>query len=105
MDVKLGKPDTGFSDNRSLPAIQDRRGSFTPTRSKFAHTFHDTNSRDTNDAIRLIQLQNVWTFNDLHNANAAPEHILRIRAEVKHLGIAGGNFLLINNIDENVDVY
>ena len=37
--------------------------------------------------------------------DAAPEYIHRVKSEIKHLGVTGENLILVNNPDENVDVY
>jgi hypothetical protein len=47
----------------------------------------------------------VWKFEDLHKMDAAPEYIHRVKSEIKHLGVTGENLILVNNPDENVDVY
>ena len=47
----------------------------------------------------------MWHFTDLHKPDAAPEFIHRLKSEVKHLGVTGENMIILNNVDENVDVF
>ena len=48
----------------------------------------------------------MWRFEDLHNAEAPPAFIHRLKnTEVKHVGSVGEHLLLVNNSEDNVDVY
>lgn len=66
---------------------------------------HESMVKSTHDVIRQLQLQSVWTFDDLHYSDASPEFIHRIQHEVKHMGVCGSQFVLTNSSDENVNVY
>lgn len=51
-------------------------------------------------------LQNVWTFDDIHNSEMAPSYIHRIRnVELRHFATVGDSFLLVGNPEENISVF
>ena len=60
---------------------------------------------DIHDAVRNRVLHDVWEFNDVHDSGMAPEFVHRLRANVKHMNAVGEGIIIINNSDENVDVY
>ena len=63
-------------------------------------------TQDASDIIRENYLAHVWKFSDLHKPEAAPQFIHRIKDnEIKHMGSVGEHLLIVNNQDNNVDVY
>lgn len=62
--------------------------------------------QDANDMMRKKFLQRVWQFEDLHKPEEAPAYIHRIKGyEVKHIQTIGDNLLLVNNAQDNIDVF
>lgn len=63
-------------------------------------------TQDANEMMRQKYLKNIWTFEDLHESSATPSYIHRIRnTEVKHLQTIGETLLLMNNKNDNIDVF
>ena len=56
--------------------------------------------------MRANYLKNIWSFADLHQMDQAPSYIHRIKGtEIKHLATIGETLLIVNNKEDNVDVY
>jgi hypothetical protein len=56
--------------------------------------------------MRDQYLQSVWKFEDLHNPDATPSFIHRLRdTQIKHMGTVGEKIILVNNNEDNVDVF
>ena len=56
--------------------------------------------------MRQKYLREVWRFEDLHKADEAPAYVHRIKGhEVKHIQTIGENILVVNNKEDNVDIY
>ena len=63
-------------------------------------------TQDANELMRQKYLKDIWSFEDLHSDDDAPAYVHRIKNyEVKHIQTIGENMLLINNQQENIDVY
>ena len=63
-------------------------------------------TQDANEMMRANYLQNIWSFQDLHKMDQAPAYIHRIRqSEIKHCATIGETLVIVNNKDDNVDVY
>lgn len=61
---------------------------------------------DANEIARDKYLGQIWKFEDLHKADAAPAYVHRLKnIEVKHMGTVGEKLVITNNAKDNVDVY
>lgn len=60
---------------------------------------------DVHDAVKHRILWNVWNFDQLHDKHMAPEFTHRVKSEVKHMNFVGEGLVIVNNADENIDVY
>ena len=50
-------------------------------------------------------LWDVWKFEDIHREDFAPSYVHTVKAEVKHVNFVGEGLMIVNNSDENIDVY
>ena len=63
-------------------------------------------TQDANELIRQKYLRDVWRFEDLHKADEAPAYVHRIKGhEVKHIQTIGENIMIMNNKEDNIDVF
>ena len=63
-------------------------------------------TQDANELMRQNYLRDIWRFEDLHKEAEAPAYVHRIKGhEVKHIQTIGENILLMNNKEDNIDVF
>ena len=63
-------------------------------------------TQDANELIRQKYLRDVWRFEDLHKEDEAPAYVHRIKGhELKHIQTIGENVMIMNNKEDNVDVF
>ena len=61
---------------------------------------------DANEIARDKYLSQIWKFEDLHKADAAPAYVHRLKnTEIKHMGTVGEKLVITNNAQDNIDVF
>ena len=63
-------------------------------------------TQDANELMRQKYLREIWKFEDLHKEHEAPAYVHRVKGfEVKHIQTIGESILLMNNKEDNIDVF
>lgn len=63
-------------------------------------------TQDANELMRQKYLREIWRFEDLHKEDEAPAYVHRVKGhEVKHIQTIGENILIMNNKEDNIDVF